>query len=168
MFVTLGGDRQGRPHVGRANDDDGAPRLHDSAPTRPTSGARPRTPTSSSASCSTSCDAAANGGETLVVLTADHGATYGENFYGKRRRPRGDSNWYYAPTRVERRACLDDATHHPSPALQPLLDTGNLQFSYQSTAIEAWLTNHSPAPRAGGRRVMQTLPGVIATLLPRR
>ena len=27
------------------------------------------------------------GGKTLVVLTADHGATYGKNFYGKRIAP---------------------------------------------------------------------------------
>ena len=31
----------------------------------------------------------AKGGETLVVLTADHGATYGEDFYGKTTSARG-------------------------------------------------------------------------------
>ena len=43
----------------------------------------------------------ADGGETLVVLTADHGATFGEEFYGKTG-PVGisNSNWYYAPVGV--------------------------------------------------------------------
>ena len=40
----------------------------------------------------------AKGGKTLVVLTADHGATYGKNFLGKQTSGAGDSNWYYAPS----------------------------------------------------------------------
>ena len=79
-----------------------------------------------------------------MVLTADHGATYGEDFYGKTG-PVGisNSNWYYAPVGVFDAGSLgpfvpptDTLYNLPSPALQPLIDTGNVQFSYQSTAIE--------------------------------
>ena len=36
--------------------------------------------------------------ETLVVLTADHGATHGAPFLGKMTSGAGDSNWYYDAT----------------------------------------------------------------------
>ncbi|MFO1435189.1 MAG: alkaline phosphatase family protein [Gammaproteobacteria bacterium] len=66
---------------------------------------------------------AARGGETLVVLTADHGATYGENFYGKNTSGAGDSNWYYAPYGVWDAGSgateIDTTTYNsPSPALR--------------------------------------------------
>ena len=92
-----------------------------------------------------------DGGETLVVLTADHGATYGKNFYGKTTAPRwaaaGNSNWYYAPTGVYDVGTLippsNPLYNQPAPALNTLIATGNVQFSYQSTAIETWLIDHS-------------------------
>ena len=70
-------------------------------PPRRTFDAPPRTPTSNSARCWTPWrrSTRSDGGETLVVLTADHGATYGEHFYGKDTADAGDSNWYYAPDR---------------------------------------------------------------------
>ena len=112
----------------------------------------------------------ADGGETLVVLTADHGATYGEDFYGKTG-PVGisNSNWYYAPVGVFDAGSLgpfvpptDTLYNLPSPALQPLIDTGNVQFSYQSTAVETWLS----ITRSRRRKRAPThveLPGVIAS-----
>ncbi|HWL91404.1 MAG TPA: hypothetical protein VNP90_08565, partial [Actinomycetota bacterium] len=112
-----------------------------------------------------------DGGETLVVLTADHGATYGEDFYGKTG-PVGisNSNWYYAPVGVYDAGALgpfvpptDPLYHNPSPALQPLIDTGNVQFSYQSTAVETWLIDHSVAKKREGAAAMLELPGVIAS-----
>jgi hypothetical protein len=106
---------------------------------------------------------AANGGETLIVLTADHGATYGKAFYGKRTVRAGDSNWYYGPN-VYDGGVIDHITYNsPSPALGPLLATDNVEFSYQSTAIEAWLTNHTVADNQEAADIVQTLPGVMAS-----
>lgn len=117
---------------------------------------------------------AARGGETLVVLTADHGATWGENFYGKTTPGASDSNWYFAPFGVwdagSGATAIDTVTYtNPSPALQPLIDlkqtdgvTGNLQFSYQSTAIEAWLIDRSVPKMKEAAAAMLTMPGVTA------
>ncbi len=53
------------------------------------------------------------------------------------------------------RAQLPRDTSHiynqPSPALQPLIDTGNVQFSYQSTAVETWLDRSLGREEEGGR-----------------
>ena len=51
---------------------------------------------------------------------------------------------------------LDKVTYsNPSPAIAPLIADGNMQFSYQSTAIEAWLIDHSTAAKkTQGRRTM--------------
>jgi arylsulfatase A-like enzyme len=114
---------------------------------------------------------AADGGETLVVLTADHGATWGEDFYGTTG-PVGisNSNWYYAPVGVFDAGSAgpfvppsDPLYNLPSPALQPLIDTGNVQFSYQSTAVETWLIDHSVVEKREGADAMLELPGVIAS-----
>ena len=110
---------------------------------------------------------ASDGGETMVVLTADHGATYGDPFYGKDTAGAGDSNWYYAPTGVWDAGSFIPSTdplyNQPSPKLQPLIDTGNIQFSYQSTAIEAWLINHSTYKKKLGASAMLKTSGVIAS-----
>jgi hypothetical protein len=103
--------------------------------------------------------------DTLVVLTADHGATGSgpaptyPGFYGKRDSgsSSSDTNWYYGPT------SMPTPYNNPSPALMPLINTGNVQFSYQSTSIQTWLTDGSPAKVAEAVGAMQTLPGVIAT-----
>ncbi|MEO8477715.1 MAG: hypothetical protein ABI572_11790 [Actinomycetota bacterium] len=110
---------------------------------------------------------ASDGGETLVVLTADHGATYGKAFYGKATLKAGDSNWYYGPSVYDGgcpSACFLEtvAYNAPSPALAPLLATGNVQFSYQSTAIETWLTDHSVAKMKTASKAMLKVPGVTA------
>jgi arylsulfatase A-like enzyme len=110
---------------------------------------------------------ATDGGETLVVLTADHGATYGQHFYGKTTSGAGDSNWYYAPTGVWDAGAFVPPTstlyNQPSPALQPLIDTHNVQFSYQSTAVETWLIDHSVSQMKLGAAAMLKVPGVIAS-----
>jgi len=97
--------------------------------------------------------------DTLIVLTADHGATYGTNFYGKTAQGSGssDTNWYYGPD------SKPTIYNNPSPALKPLIDTGNVQFSYQSTSIQTWLKDASSSKRAKALKVMKKLPGVIAT-----
>jgi|tagenome__1003787_1003787.scaffolds.fasta_scaffold20936871_2 predicted AlkP superfamily pyrophosphatase or phosphodiesterase len=112
---------------------------------------------------------AARGGHTLVVLTADHGATYGHDFYGKQTAGAGDSNWYYAPATLGvwdagTNGVLDKATYsNPSPDIAALNADGNVQFSYQSTAIEAWLIDHSTAANKAKAQQMLRLPGVTAT-----
>jgi Type I phosphodiesterase / nucleotide pyrophosphatase len=123
---------------------------------------------------------ASDGGETLMVLTADHGATYGAgtNFYG-RKAPVGisNANWYYAPNGVwdagtftdpvspcRNSPCITSNIYsQPSPALQPLIDTGNVEFSYQSTAVETWLIDRSLSKMKEGAAAMLKLPGVIAS-----
>jgi arylsulfatase A-like enzyme len=114
---------------------------------------------------------ASDGGETLVVLTADHGATFGESFLGKTG-PVGisNSNWYYAPVGVYDAGSTgvfvpptDPLYNTPSPSLAPLIATGNVQFSYQSTAIETWLLDRSAAKMQEGADAMLDMPGVIAS-----
>ena len=98
--------------------------------------------------------------DTLVVLTADHGATFGTHFYGKMS-PGGsatsDTNWYYGPT------SMPTVYNNPSPALQPLIATNNVAFSYQSTSIQTWLLDASRQKRDVALKAMRGLPGVIAT-----
>lgn len=120
---------------------------------------------------------ASDGGETLVVLTADHGMTYGKSFYGKTTSGAGDSNWYYAPNGVWDAGVFTDPAspcrhspcvtsqiyNQPSPALQPLIDTRNVEFSYQSTAVETWLVDHSVPKMKEGAAAMLQVPGVIAS-----
>ncbi len=109
---------------------------------------------------------AVRGGETLVVLTADHGATHGEQFYGKTTLGASDSNWSYAPTGVWDGGVLipptDPLYNQPAPALQPLIATGNIQFSYQSTAVEAWLIDRAPDRMREAAAAALTLPGATA------
>ena len=114
---------------------------------------------------------AQKGGHTMVVLTADHGATYGEHFYGKRTVDSGDSNWYYAPADLgvwdagtTWRRSSDKVTYsNPSPDIAALNSDGNVQFSYQSTAIEAWLLDRTTAAKQAKAQQMLGMPGVTAT-----
>ena len=98
--------------------------------------------------------------DTLVVLTADHGATFGARYYGKTApgvSTTSDTNWYYGPD------SKPTVYNDPSPAIQPLVATGNVAFSYQSTSIQTWLKDASSPKRAEALKVMRGLPGVIAT-----
>ncbi len=107
------------------------------------------------------------GGKTLVVLTADHGATYGKKFYGKKTADAGNSNWYYAPSGVwdAGTAGVFDTTTYtdPSPAVKQLDADKNLQFSYQSSAIESWLLKRTVKDKRQGAKRMRAMPGVIAS-----
>jgi hypothetical protein len=111
------------------------------------------------------------GGKTLVVLTADHGALYAapENFHGKTTAGASDSNWYYAPADLgvfdagAGAGAADTVTYsNASPAVTALEADGNLQFSYQSTAIEAWLRDYSEERKIEGAARMLEMPGVTA------
>jgi hypothetical protein len=112
---------------------------------------------------------AKKGGHTLVVLTADHGATYAESFYGKDGLNASNSNWYYAPPDLgvwdagTNGSLVKDAYSNPSPDIAALNADGNVQFSYQSTAIEAWLLDRSTSAKKSKAQEMLDLPGVTAT-----
>ncbi len=114
---------------------------------------------------------AQKGGKTMVVLTADHGATYGEKFYGKTTPDASTSNWYYAPPALgvydagsSPTLLPDKVTYsNPSPAVAKLNADGNVQFSYQSSAIESWLIDHSVPKKKQGAKNMLAMPGVIAS-----
>jgi type I phosphodiesterase/nucleotide pyrophosphatase len=94
--------------------------------------------------------------ETLVVLTTDHAGQPATRFNGVNQAGRGDFNWYYGATQ-------NGTFLQPSPSLQPLIDTGNVRFSYQDSAIRTWLTDTSDAAKRSAAKVMATLPDVIAT-----
>lgn len=94
--------------------------------------------------------------ETLIVLTTDHGQQWSHDFYGEDGPGRGYYNWYYG-------ADDDEEYLDPQPALQPLLDTGNVETSMQDSAIRTWLIDRSRAEKRQAADVMATLPGVIAS-----
>jgi hypothetical protein len=101
--------------------------------------------------------------DTLIILTADHGSTYGkgEGFEGDDAYDAGNlKNWYGGAWHA---GVSTESTSTGSVSLKPLMDTGNVEFSYQSTAIETWLKDWSMAKKKEAAAVMETLPGVIAT-----
>lgn len=93
--------------------------------------------------------------DTLVVLTADHGSVPARSFYGVDKADQGYYNWYYGA--FQNGSYLD-----PQPALQPLLDTGNIEATYSDSMVRAWLKGTSPDKVREAVRVMDNLPGVSA------
>ncbi len=94
---------------------------------------------------------------TLIVLTADHGQVPATNFYGvdDGSSSRGFYNWYYGD--------MENGTYlAPQPALQPLVDTGNLAMAYSDTQLATWLKDDSPAKQLEAANIMKTMPGVSA------
>jgi hypothetical protein len=99
--------------------------------------------------------------DTLIVLTADHGAEAATNgYYGNDVYNGGNLSWYAGTWHP---GTLATSTTPGPAALQPLIATGNVDFSYQSTAIETWLKDFSWARKVEAAGIMGTLPGVIAT-----
>ena len=86
---------------------------------------------------------------TLVVLTADHGsvAAGAGHFHGTlgAGNDYGYNNWYYGDPEN------DVFYKTPQPALQPLVDTGNLGFSYSDSSLNVWLKDQSSADGRAGR-----------------
>jgi hypothetical protein len=106
---------------------------------------------------------------TLIVVTADHGSTYGnKGFYGTNAYDGANTGGWYAGTYHVGTAAGTTTTAGPE-ALKPLMDTGKVEFSYQSTAIESWLKldSRSWADKLSVARTMKALPGVIATFIRR-
>jgi arylsulfatase A-like enzyme len=104
--------------------------------------------------------------DTLIIVTADHGSTYGaapDGFKGVNALNAGNNlNWYAGAWHA---GSSTESTSTGSPALAPLMATGNVEFSYQSTAIETWLKDRTGAKKREAAAVMATLPGVIATYI---
>ena len=94
--------------------------------------------------------------ETLVVLTADHAVQQAERYHGVNEPGRSDFNWYYGKD-------SDETYLNPSPAIQPMIDTGNIDFMYQDGHIAAYLHDRSTEDLERAARVMRTLPDVTAT-----
>jgi hypothetical protein len=107
---------------------------------------------------------------TLIVVTADHASTYGKHDYGDNVYDGGNVAGWYAgtwwPSYDSEHPEIPNTAAGPT-ALKPLMDTGKVEFSYQSTAIETWLKMDSRtwADRLTVARAMRTLPGVIATYI---
>jgi hypothetical protein len=95
---------------------------------------------------------------TLVVLTSDHGFVPGRHFHGvdDGSDDRGFLNWYYGSTNTSE--YLD-----PQPALQPLVDTGNVGLTYSDSMVRAWLKSRTREDKAQAARIMSRLPDSSAT-----
>ncbi len=104
---------------------------------------------------------------TLVVLTADHGSVAteyaadgtfpGPHFHGAAN-PASDyglQNWYYGD--VE-----NDQYLNPQPALQPLVATDNIAFTYSDSSINVWLIDQSAGRKAEAAAIMANMPDVTA------
>jgi hypothetical protein len=105
--------------------------------------------------------------ETLIVVTADHGAQTGKRFHGIDAASRGDFNWYCGKD-------ADETYLSPSPAIADLAtalggdcdaataDGGNLAFSYQDSQVAVWLNDTSLASMHAGADAMLDVPDVVA------
>ncbi len=106
---------------------------------------------------------------TLFVVLADHGSTYAKNAHYVDAAGGGNLSWYYDPNKT----CANTSYGQPSAdptkvtnneaVLAPLNASGNLAYSYQSTAVEAWLIDRSWSKKAEAAAAMKSLPDVIAT-----
>jgi len=111
--------------------------------------------------------------DTLIVVTADHGSTYGgKGFYGTDAldaagayTPGVPGGWYAGTWWPSYTKPYDKPNVTDGPkALQPLMAPAlGVEFSYQSTAIESWLKVPDEANKLACAGVMKALPGVIAT-----
>jgi predicted AlkP superfamily pyrophosphatase or phosphodiesterase len=99
--------------------------------------------------------------ETLIVITADHGAQTGERFYGINQPSRSDFNWYYG---IETTTGTNEDYRMASPAIQQLVDAlgTDLGFSYQDSHIALLLNDTSLASLQEAALAVRALPDVVA------
>jgi predicted AlkP superfamily pyrophosphatase or phosphodiesterase len=100
---------------------------------------------------------------TLFVVLADHGSTYAKNAHFADTKGGGNLSWYYDPNNTCANTTYGRAGSNNEAVLAPLNADGNLAYSYQSTAIEAWLIDRSWAKKATTAAAMKGMPDVIAT-----
>lgn len=100
---------------------------------------------------------------TVVVLTADHGSVPGRNFHGINDGTinGGFTNWYYG-------VGANGTYNKPQPAIQPLVDTGNLAQSYNDTQLAFWLKDNSRAKAREAARIVREMPDVSAVWVRHR
>jgi hypothetical protein len=100
--------------------------------------------------------------ETLIVITADHGAQTGNHFFGVNQPFRSDFNWYYG---IETTTGTNEDYRMPSPAIQGLVDDlgSNLGFSYQDSHVMVYLNDQSLASLQDGAEAVRDLPRVVAS-----
>jgi hypothetical protein len=111
---------------------------------------------------------------TLVVLTADHGSVSVKtppdgnvtdpHFHGTVCTTTtsvdcGYYNWYYGDPENE-----NDTTQYltPQEALEPLVETDNLAFSYSDSSLNVWLDDQSAAKKAEAAAIMAQMPDVTS------
>ncbi len=94
---------------------------------------------------------------TLVVLTADHGSVPGRHFHGINDGTinGGFTNWYYGEG-------ANGTYLKPQPAIQPLVDTGNLAQGYSDTQLAYWLKDTSRAKVREAAAIVRGMPDVSA------
>jgi hypothetical protein len=105
---------------------------------------------------------------TLFIVLADHGSTWAKNAHYADKAGGGNYSWYFDPNSLcanttYGRPNADPAKDNNQAVLGPLNATGNLAYSYQSTAIEAWLVDRSWAKKAEAAAAVKDMPDVIAT-----
>ena len=94
--------------------------------------------------------------ETLVVLTTDHAGQTAHSYHGQDGLDRGNFNWYYGTD-------SDEKYDKPQPALDPLVDTKNVDFSYQDGHIATWLNVRTPERLDEAAAAIRSMPDVIAS-----
>lgn len=106
-------------------------------------------------------DAAGILDETLIVITADHGAQTGKRFHGINAAGRSDFNWYFG---TETTTGTNESYLLPSPAIQDLSNAlgSNLGFSYQDSHIAVLLNDASLANLQAAALAVRGLPDVVA------
>ncbi|MFN8194587.1 MAG: alkaline phosphatase family protein [Nocardioidaceae bacterium] len=94
---------------------------------------------------------------TVVVLTADHGSVPAVHFNGvdDGSSNRGFNNWYYGEG-------ANGTYLSPQPALQPLVDTGNLAQGYSDSQLAFWLKDTSRPRMREAVRIVAAMPDVSA------
>jgi hypothetical protein len=100
---------------------------------------------------------------TLFVVLADHASTWAENAHYVDKSGGANLSWYYDPNNQCANTTYGRSGSNNEAVLAPLNATGNLAYSYQSTAIEAWLIDYSWAKKMEEAQAMKGMPDVIAT-----
>jgi len=106
--------------------------------------------------------------DTMIVVLADHASTWAQSKYYYDVDGGGNYSWYYDPNNT----CANTGYGtgigldlNNEAVLAPLNVNDNLAYSYQSTAIEAWLIDQSWDKKVIEAAAMKTMPGVIATYI---